>query len=486
MTSSPLTTKIMNDNRDEYLPRVVERGGGISSRDDDDNDDITIVYPPAASAAAGYPTQYLSKFVIGTSDIQSHLLETTTEQYCPRRTTTNNVDDDRNVLLIRQSLERRKIFRGTSSLPSSSSVRMTNTNKNSTEDVRDYKLHPLRSISEDTTITSNNTRKYNDINGSSSNKSHFLDYWHEESASSTMFTSGSSNKNKSEIVSNITEKTKSTKTTSGGGGRRKEPISAIPSVAMKILCSKILEGYTLTRQHCPVCKMAKVTSSSSSSNNDKAAECAYCPIGQYRTTITEAVHQRIEAIADLTSLALSSRCTGKGLRVDPPSVGEYTNDDDNNNNNNGNTGTIYCNECLSPKCSSTTDVECKVCSITNDICIKISQEQGKGGILLTDRTCLECGNPEMCNTNGVTNCIVCEILLMKVGNVPRRSSIITESNNDDTTHVIPPPIEESQPEEEEEKDEEKEKEEKEKKEKEEKEEEEGGGGGGGEEQPIIN
>jgi len=380
--SSPTPTKIMNDARDEYLPRAV--GGIISSRDDDSD---TILYHPPAAV---YTSQYLSRFVVGTSDIQ--------------------LKGDRNESLIGESSERRKISRGASSTSSSSSSVRT-TNQNIREDVRDYRLHPLRSISEDTTIISNNTGKFNDINGS--NKSHFLDYLHDEPESSAMSTS-SSTKIKNEIVNNSTE-TKSTRTS--GRGMRKDTSSS-KSVAMKILCSKILAGYTLTRNHCPVCNMALVISTSSS---NEVAECAYCPIGQHRATISEAVQQRIEAITDLTSLSMSTRRTVGGSRADPPSVGEYTNDD-----NNGITDNIYCDECLSPKCSTTeTDVECKACSITNDICIKISQEQGKGGLLLSDRQCLECGNPEMCHKDGSTSCIVCEILLMKVGEVPRRTITVT-------------------------------------------------------------
>ena len=380
--SSPTPTKIMNDARDEYLPRAV--GGIISSRDDDSD---TILYHPPAAV---YTSQYLSRFVVGTSDIQ--------------------LKGDRNESLIGESSERRKISRGASSTSSSSSSVRT-TNQNIREDVRDYRLHPLRSISEDTTIISNNTGKFNDINGS--NKSHFLDYLHDEPESSAMSTS-SSTKIKNEIVNNSTE-TKSTRTS--GRGMRKDTSSS-KSVAMKILCSKILAGYTLTRNHCPVCNMALVISTSSS---NEVAECAYCPIGQHRATISEAVQQRIEAITDLTSLSMSTRRTVGGSRADPPSVGEYTND-----GNNGITDNIYCDECLSPKCSTTeTDVECKACSITNDICIKISQEQGKGGLLLSDRQCLECGNPEMCHKDGSTSCIVCEILLMKVGEVPRRTITVT-------------------------------------------------------------
>ena len=208
------------------------------------------------------------------------------------------------------------------------------------------------------------------------------------------------------------------------------------SLAMKILSEKILDGYTMTRSHCPNCNMALLTKKdnptktkkasftfhpdgtlnmSSVRNNTTSATtdseeekkiCAYCPINKLRQSISRQVCKRVMA----TKLLDSSN-----LEV-------------------GNT-TSFCTNCSSPHlvniAQGGTSMECQVCPILDTICVEIVREQSRGGgnnngsgsVVLSETLCEECGCPELMDDgeDGVCckKCIVCEVLNVKA---PRRSS----------------------------------------------------------------
>ena len=174
------------------------------------------------------------------------------------------------------------------------------------------------------------------------------------------------------------------------------------SLAMNILCAKILGGYTMTRNHCPKCTMSLlkepgliasdrdgsiVAASAKSANISPREECAYCPIEKLRTTITEAVSNRIAA-------------TG-----------------------------------LPPGAAGVGDIGGGIVALSDAVCVEIAREEGRGGALADNRWCAECGGPELFRGDGSTKCTVCDVINMKLGDGYRRST--AEENYDRGTSPVP-------------------------------------------------
>ena len=174
------------------------------------------------------------------------------------------------------------------------------------------------------------------------------------------------------------------------------------TLAMNILCAKILGGYTMTRNHCPECTMSLlkepgltapdrdgsiVAASVKSANLSPREECAYCPIEKLRTTITEAVSKRIAA-------------TG-----------------------------------LPPGAAGVGDLGGGIGALSDAVCVEIAREEGRGGTLADNRWCAECGGPELFHGDGSTKCTVCDVIKMKLGDGYRRST--ADENYDRGTSPVP-------------------------------------------------
>ena len=163
------------------------------------------------------------------------------------------------------------------------------------------------------------------------------------------------------------------------------------SLAMKIVCEKILDGYTMTRKHCPKCSMALMRSNTlgaTPSNHDAAVQCVFCPIAIIRNTISMAVCKRVMA---------ASFSSGNGVVA----MNEQS----------------PCESCSSPILlnSQGAAMECSVCPVLDAACVAISREQERGGVFSDSRSCTKCGCPEMSRGNGQIYCVVCDTLRIRLG-----------------------------------------------------------------------
>ena len=202
--------------------------------------------------------------------------------------------------------------------------------------------------------------------------------------------------------------------------------SSSNSLAMKILSEKILNGYTMTRSHCPNCNMALLTkkekekkkkasftfnpdgtlnmsslrNTTTDSTTHEEEMCAFCPINNLRQSISRQVCKRVMATKLLSS----------GLEV-----------------GNGTTTTSFCTNCSSPHLVNAqgTSMECQVCPMLDTICVEIVREQSRnpGSSILETRACEECGCPELMDGEGVCKCIVCEVLNVKAPSYGKSSSV---------------------------------------------------------------
>lgn len=147
------------------------------------------------------------------------------------------------------------------------------------------------------------------------------------------------------------------------------------SLAMKVLCAKILTGYTMSRNHCPDCTMAYLCKKPTDIGLDPGREeCAYCPFDKLRKTIIEAVAKQIAA---------SSR--------------------------------------------SSPGYDDLVCSISDEVCIEIAREQGRGGTMNEHRRCVDCRIPKLFYEDGSTWCVLCDVVKEKLG--VNHPTSIAEANN---------------------------------------------------------
>lgn len=413
------STSAIRDYRDEYIARV---GGGTSSRN---NERIV--------NSSMYYSRYSTR---SSSNVDNGALQN-------RGTTTNVNDSSKSTMTsqlgvssdIQSKLEAVRIRRSSEASRIKLLMRENLTVRNCEGTSSSYSTTTIQTPTVDISYPMNNTRK--EVFGNIDNRVDGLQ--HHRSYSDDTTVTGNKTKRPTIYVddkslnvgkrqSTIPSETATTLTTATG--KRKSSYN-YKSVAMKILCAKILSGYTMTRNHCPECKMALLSfKGGKKDGEEKEEECVYCPIGRHRANITEAIYNRIKACED------SSRRSNVERREDPPGVGDEEGENDIVKKD------ILCDGCSLPVIFAKEDcTECRVCSITQDVSIKIADEQSQGGTL-TDRRCVKCGNPEMCREDRPTRwCVVCEVLKTKVGDTPCWSN--TEGNN---TLVTPPkyqPVEES-------------------------------------------
>ena len=177
------------------------------------------------------------------------------------------------------------------------------------------------------------------------------------------------------------------------------------SLAMKILCEKILDGYTMTRNHCPKCSIALLRSNNNASgsmllNNNDAAQCVFCPIVTLRNNISKSVGKRV----------LEAKFSSG---VDFGAV----------------SGQKPCESCSSPTLldSQGAAMECSVCPVLDAACIAISREQERGAVFSDSQCCIECGSQEMTRGNGLIQCVVCDTLRMRLGELQPIDPVYHES-----------------------------------------------------------
>lgn len=143
------------------------------------------------------------------------------------------------------------------------------------------------------------------------------------------------------------------------------------SLAMKVLCSKIMTGYTMSRNHCPDCTMALLYMKTTGYEHDPSSSskqelfCAYCPFEKVRIVIHDAVAKQVAA-------ALG----GLGVRD--------------------------------------TNYNMTICTISDEACIEIAREQGRGGTINDHRRCVECRIPKIFREDGSSRCVVCDVLREKL------------------------------------------------------------------------
>ena len=174
------------------------------------------------------------------------------------------------------------------------------------------------------------------------------------------------------------------------------------SLAMKILSEKILDGYTMTRNHCPNCNMVLLTKKNahpSMSRNTMDGKlsiwpsqetCFICPVEVIRKSITRGVCKRVMAAKLLSGLEVGRS---------------------------GSNGRSLCDGCHSPGLvnSGGTIMECQVCPVLDKVCVEIVREQGRGGIVQELRSCIECGSPELYTVGCGMKCVACDVLKKNMG-----------------------------------------------------------------------
>lgn len=177
------------------------------------------------------------------------------------------------------------------------------------------------------------------------------------------------------------------------------------SLAMKILCEKILDGYTMTRKHCPNCSTALLRRKATAKSYDGPlsfddtindnAQCAFCPISTIRNKISKNVYKRVIAANSFSGIEI---------------------------------GTGLCESCSSPTLldSRGAAIECSVCPVLDAACIAISREQDRGGLVSESRSCIKCGCPEISRDNVLLKCAVCDTLRIKLGEVQPSNPVYHE------------------------------------------------------------
>jgi len=185
------------------------------------------------------------------------------------------------------------------------------------------------------------------------------------------------------------------------------------SLAMKILSEKIMNGYTMSRNHCPACNMALLSNNEKkkkkksftfnedgtlnmdslrTTTNNNEEECVYCPMYKLRSNITKNLCKRIMASKLLSN---SGVCTSGSI----------------------------CDNCSSPNLINSQGIvlSCEVCPLLDRICVEIVREQSNGG-LKENTICMECGCSGV--TSSETNkCVVCNVLNKELGvSVPYSST----------------------------------------------------------------
>jgi len=161
-------------------------------------------------------------------------------------------------------------------------------------------------------------------------------------------------------------------TSTSKAGSKMNPPSLNRSLAMKVLCSKIMTGYTMSRNHCPDCTMAlmydiKTTGHEHDPNSSITKElfCAYCPFEKLRIFIYDAVAKQVAAAL-----------VGGGVKD--------------------------------------ANYDMTVCTISDEACIEIAREQGRGATINDHRRCVECRVPKIFREDGSSRCVVCDVLREKL------------------------------------------------------------------------
>ena len=162
--------------------------------------------------------------------------------------------------------------------------------------------------------------------------------------------------------------------TSTSKAGKMNPPSSNRSLAMKVLCSKIMTGYTMSRNHCPDCTMAlmydmKTTGHEHDPTNSSITKelfCAYCPFEKLRIFIHDAV----------AKLVAASLVGGGGVKD--------------------------------------ANYDMTVCTISDEACIEIAREQGRGATINDHRRCVECRVPKIFREDGSSRCVVCDVLREKL------------------------------------------------------------------------